>query len=712
MIINPPGDRNQENLMTTSPFCPHCQHYLGILSNCPHCRKQRSPIETPLYPGGVFWQVSLPGGIAKQFAFAQVGATPALIACWGSNEAQGAQTAGGVVAFALASGEKLWESNLRYTVEGGTAVAQDEGVALVGGLRRNTKLGNVVALNLVDGSVRWEDEPIAGVRGCPVIEPGTPRAYVIADDGLLRGYDLRSGNSLWRGAVRVFEHAPRVQAAPLLVSTGFAGLILASYSKTNLRQPGEIVAVDRRDGGIIWRKPAAVERVLTLGNVRDQPLLVDEKLFVSTFDDVKQRSGLLAMQASTGKPLWKQPFMIEAAQQNPRGLPYLVAAPLYVDGRLYVAGRDHHLYALNAANGQLLWKLPLPGGVAVAPLTYAGALLLADTRGSVYLIDPTQPRIVTTFPLKAANGSAPGILTNLMLVGDVLMVGASDGTVTALPWHLGAYEWAANAAKQRGNLEQAGDLLATAHAFWHTSAFAEAALDCWQHNRALAKMGYFALAQHQQRDAAAFLKQAALQTESVNPQEAVHLYRHAAQILAELRAEGESLNQCTQAMARLSRQAWVDIQVVNIPQCILGEKEEITLRLRNKSGLPVPAGMRVYASGALKAPSAAEIPVPLPPDEVWNLQIPIVATCAESDLTLEISHPGAAGERMPYLVVCKIFGKEPPPNYHFGDVGVLKLSIQAADGIAIACRDVGAIINKHGNAAVDVAGDVGYIGGG
>ena len=65
--------------------------------------------------------------------------------------------------------------------------------------------------------------------------------------------------------------------------------------------------------------------------------------------------------------------------------------PLVANGVLYVGSLDEKVYAINAENGDLVWRQPFEtkSPVRSAPVMAADALIVFDRDGNVYAIDPS-----------------------------------------------------------------------------------------------------------------------------------------------------------------------------------------------------------------------------------------------------------------------------------------------------------------------------------
>lgn len=95
------------------------------------------------------------------------------------------------------------------------------------------------------------------------------------------------------------------------------------------------------------------------------PLMVEDTLYAPN------SNGILYALDLDGEIIWE--FETEAA---------IWATPVFADGRLYVASQDHHLYAVNANTGDLIWDLDLGASAVSSPVIDEDGTLYIGTFGS------------------------------------------------------------------------------------------------------------------------------------------------------------------------------------------------------------------------------------------------------------------------------------------------------------------------------------------
>ena len=203
---------------------------------------------------------------------------------------------------------------------------------------------------------------VSGCRGTGAVAAGWPGVTIqgdtayIADNQAIYSIDLsNNGRQLdtypaeaIRGAT--FYHPP--------VLLDEANLLEGGYNN-------KIYQIDLEDGSSAEFFTEAKNRWI------GSPLLVEDTLYAPN------SNGTLYALTLDGESIWE--FETDAA---------IWAAPVYADGRLYVASQDHHLYAINANTGDLIWDADLGASAVSSPVLAEDGTLYLGTFGSeVFAID-------------------------------------------------------------------------------------------------------------------------------------------------------------------------------------------------------------------------------------------------------------------------------------------------------------------------------------
>ena len=117
------------------------------------------------------------------------------------------------------------------------------------------------------------------------------------------------------------------------------------------------------------------------------------------------------------------------------------SSPVFVDGVVYFATIDHNVYAVNAADGTLLWDAPVNTGglVGSSPLVADGFVYVGNTLDKLVKIDAATGEIVIETKLKNWIWSSPVIADGLLYVSDLSgYVYAIDPDDLSIVWEVQA----------------------------------------------------------------------------------------------------------------------------------------------------------------------------------------------------------------------------------------------------------------------------------
>lgn len=286
-----------------------------------------------------------------------------------------ADVTGTVSAFHRIEGYLLWQTKLEGGVVG--ALSYGRSKIFVGDVK-----GNLYALNARDGSESWRFK----IQAEWVSPPSVYRDKVLAatsNDELYALSETR-GFEVWHYAHRGDEKMTvRGTASPAI----YSDQVFMGFSDGNL------VALSLKDGKQLWiKKLKSKERFYDV----DTTPAVDERGVVAASFDGKAYS----LDRASGDIQWV--FPVGA-----------YSGALLEGDRVYLAGLDGHLYALNRQTSAVIWKSDRIEGVGLSP-TWAGEYLVVTTSSDpVVVIDPKTGKTVFqeslgAGTLAAASGSADG----------------------------------------------------------------------------------------------------------------------------------------------------------------------------------------------------------------------------------------------------------------------------------------------------------------
>ncbi len=308
---------------------------------------------------------------------------------------------GGVYALRLKNGETAWH---RTADEGqiiGRVVA-DGGMIYYGAGR------TVIACDAGTGKPRWQT-PVGGtvIAG---LTAGEGRLFVPAGEHKLYCLDARNGKILWEYTVpRSIMMEPATDGNRV-----FFGAM-----------DGCVRALDAATGKEVWmNRLSALEDNYTTAPFWP-PVIAGDKVIVRKFPANQEEMNLVALSASTGKPIW--------SHHNASGPLRMVVCPdtdrFYMS---YSENRRRGLQCLSANDGKLLWS-SLTGVGMSNGIASRDAVLTRDNY-NICRVDAGTGNVQWTYktstgPQGSYYGSGATAVKDNMAVA-----GTMDGWVIALTW--------------------------------------------------------------------------------------------------------------------------------------------------------------------------------------------------------------------------------------------------------------------------------------
>lgn len=114
----------------------------------------------------------------------------------------------------------------------------------------------------------------------------------------------------------------------------------------------------------------------------------------------------VAAPEQTVKPLW-----VFKCEDEVRG------SPTYDVGSIFIGSYDHNLYALDAANGEFLWKAPTDGGVVTKPVVTPDLTFVGSEDGFLHAFHTRTGRPAWTFDVGSPIRSSPKIAEGHIIFG-------------------------------------------------------------------------------------------------------------------------------------------------------------------------------------------------------------------------------------------------------------------------------------------------------
>lgn len=284
---------------------------------------------------------------------------------------------------------RLWRSR---PLRGPTAPVAADGTTLyVGGADRR-----VLAVDLGGGRTRWAHRVSGPLAGGVVLGDGIVYAATDRPEGRVHAFQGLSGNELWSTGTGYVE----------------APLALLPDRIIVLNRKGQMLALDRRDGRVLWRRRLPSQRL-------GPHLLPSGQLLVTSHDSlylVRPEDGAVTVRRPT---------------------PGAITAPWVNLGPDLVAGTgDSSVVAIRPGDLSVRWSAPLDAPVLAPPAVTGDTVYAVTLRGTIF-------RLIATEPVEVRElGSDPWAATGAPVIfSPWLMVGASDGSLKAFRLEDGQPAW-------------------------------------------------------------------------------------------------------------------------------------------------------------------------------------------------------------------------------------------------------------------------------
>jgi outer membrane protein assembly factor BamB len=189
---------------------------------------------------------------------------------------------------------------------------------------------------------------------------------------------------------------------------------------------GNGTAVRLSDHRVLWRR---LTDPRNRGKPTDvtAPVYDDGKVFVAFLD-----GNLVALDADTGKPTWKRDLG-----------GHLESSPMVVDGTLYIGTDTTDVVALDTADGSVRWRFNSPAAIKASPSYHDGRLYVADYQSGVFCLDAkTGKPIWRTNTSLVPPGGRGGFFSSPAIGFGNVYAARDDGNVYAFDEKTGKVAWA------------------------------------------------------------------------------------------------------------------------------------------------------------------------------------------------------------------------------------------------------------------------------
>jgi len=238
--------------------------------------------------------------------------------------------------------------------------------------------------------------------------------------GTLYALDRTTGSPIWRYDTKADGSAAEFHGEPLLVG----GRVIIP---TDSDPKGHIYSFDAASGDLLWK-------VAFNQGVATTPLLIDGSVVA-----VSAEGEVVAVDPKNGAVVWQE---VPAGALKP--LPY-VPSPAYAAKHIFIADNTNRLFSLEAATGATAWHKTLPARTSTALVVVGNTLVLGTEDGYLNWIAIDSGEVRKRIRLEEGHPYGTPILASPLLF--VLAAGAK-GNLIALDAESGAIRWKQETPKE------------------------------------------------------------------------------------------------------------------------------------------------------------------------------------------------------------------------------------------------------------------------
>jgi len=311
-----------------------------------------------------------------------------------------------------AAGAVIWARDL--TPEFGRRTRASGGALAYGGGRVYvaSAFGVLSVLDAATGAEIWTHRFDGPLTGAPLVEGN--RVFVAAGDSTLWSFDAATGRVDW---TRQGTPSTTIMARGAAPAIGGETVVMPT-------QAGEIVALRRSNGAVLWAAQVVGRRVgaayAQISAITGDPVVAGSVVYVAN-----QSGRLSALDMRTGEALW-----------SAREAAYSPVWP--VGGSVFLVTDENRLMRLDARSGAAIWAQDLPlyratrfarnrGAIEPqhGPVLAGGRLWVAAGDGALRGFDPVSGAEVQQIDIPGGAASGP------VVAGRTLYVLGRDGALHA-----------------------------------------------------------------------------------------------------------------------------------------------------------------------------------------------------------------------------------------------------------------------------------------
>jgi len=293
----------------------------------------------------------------------------------------------GITAFNRVSAKKIWSLKLNGGVEAGAAIDNKN-------LYFGSSDGHFYSVKAINGQINWS---------FPIRSEGLSKPLVFGDfvyflsgNNVAYALDKVTGEKKWIYTKR--------DPSVLSIRGGstpqvYKNSILFAFSN------GALVSLDRLSGKFLWEKQINSNKKFR--DVDASPLIVDDKLYVTGFDDT-----LFCLKANSGQLQWRH---------SVGGY----TAPLINKNKIYYSTTQNKLHILDKNSGKLLSTITSNKGYITRPTIYKGLLVYGESEGDLVVYALEGLKLIKRFSPGKGIASRPTIVDNNDSLGNLFFISRS-----------------------------------------------------------------------------------------------------------------------------------------------------------------------------------------------------------------------------------------------------------------------------------------------
>lgn len=199
-------------------------------------------------------------------------------------------------------------------------------------------------------------------------------------------------------------------------------------------EKGEFYCIEQVTGKPVWKFNAG-------SAIHSSPALQNGLVY---FSDAAQT--LYALSVSTGKPAWQT--SIGTNKYYDWKFDFFWSSPTISGDTIFIGSGDGNLYAVNAANGNVIWKYTATAQIRSSPAVFYNKVYFGDMNGEFYAVDERTGKQIWNYKTNATkfiNDSfgydRKGIVASPVIIGNKIVFGARDGYMYNLDTETGKENW-------------------------------------------------------------------------------------------------------------------------------------------------------------------------------------------------------------------------------------------------------------------------------